>query len=97
MLLLATLFLMQHPSGESHLALLARDLVPSTAKRLAMFVLRSRVTVRAVDAPRILGVGGPAAAKTIEAAFAVTPASSSVAMSMWLTPSSVSGGFGRFV
>ena len=49
--MLATLFLMPGPDGERYAALLARDLVESTVKRLSMFVLRAKVTVRsALDA-----------------------------------------------
>jgi folate-binding protein YgfZ len=44
------------------------------AKRLSMFVLRAKVSV--TDASvlyRVLGIGGPAAAQSAEAAFGVTP------------------------
>ena len=44
--MLATLFLVRDPFGDRHVALLASDLVAATAKRLAMFVLRSKVAVR---------------------------------------------------
>ncbi len=72
--MLATLFLIRDPDGGRYTALLARDLVESTAKRLSMFVLRAQVTVRsALDAQCLLGVGGPGAADAVERAFGDSP------------------------
>jgi folate-binding protein YgfZ len=79
--MLATLFLMREPSGDRYGALLASDVVQTTAKRLAMFVLRSKVTIRnAVEPYHVLGVGGPDAARAIESAFGEVPPAGHVAI-----------------
>lgn len=79
--MLATLFLMRDPSGDRYEALLASDLVAPTFKRLAMFVLRSKVTIRNPVEPRHpLGVGGPGAARAIESTFDAVPPTGHVSM-----------------
>lgn len=79
--MLATLFLMRDPSGDRYEALLASDLVASTLKRLGMFVLRSRVTLRnPVERRHLLGVGGPFAAQAIERTFGAVPLPGHVTM-----------------
>ena len=79
--MLATLFLTRDPSGDRYEALLASDVVASTSKRLAMFVLRSKVTIHEPAEPRhLLGVGGPSAQRAIESAFGAVPPAGHAAM-----------------
>jgi folate-binding protein YgfZ len=72
--LLATPYLIRDAAGERYWAVLPAALAAPIAKRLSMFVLRAKVSV--TDASvlyRVLGIGGPAAAQSAEAAFGVTP------------------------
>ena len=79
--MLGTLFLFREPSGERYTALLARDLVEPIRKRLSMFVLRARVTLRsALEDATLIGVGGPGAAEAVRLALAAVPAPGHVAM-----------------
>lgn len=72
--MLATLYLFRSREGTAYTALLARDLAEAVRKRIAMFVLRAKVTVRNVDSDAvILGVGGPTAEEAIRHAFATVP------------------------
>lgn len=60
---------------DGYRALLSADLTAALAKRLAMFVLRARVSVRDSSSERAsLGVAGPGAADAVRAALGVTPA-----------------------
>ncbi|HEX6945713.1 MAG TPA: folate-binding protein, partial [Casimicrobiaceae bacterium] len=74
--MLATLFLYR-PAGapaDRLEALLAADLAATVAKRLAMFVLRSKVVVTDETPQRALfGVGGPAAGAAVLAALGTDP------------------------
>jgi len=61
-------------SGHAYGALLAADLAAPIAKRLSMFVLRSRVDVAdATAAHTMLGLAGPRAVEAIADAFGATP------------------------
>ena len=68
-------FLIRRLSGEHFELLLPASLVESTAKRMRMFVLRSKVGITDDGEATIrLGVGGPAAAACIAASIGLTPA-----------------------
>src|SRR5689334_12991752 len=71
---LANLLLWRPPEGAGAdcRALVATDLAPGLAKRLRMFVLRAKVTVRE-DARILLGVAGPRAAEAMRAVLGVAP------------------------
>jgi folate-binding protein YgfZ len=72
---LATPFLVRDPGGARYTALLARDLVEATARRLSMHVLRAKVTLHsAPDAETLFGVGGPGATDAVQRAFGAVPA-----------------------
>lgn len=72
--MLATLFLMRYPDGGPHAALLARDLVEPIRKRLSMFVLRAKVTLRSAhDGHALFGIGGPEAADAVHRALGAEP------------------------
>jgi hypothetical protein len=61
-------------AGDGIGMLLPADVADSVAKRLRMYVLRSKVTVTDVsDATRRFGVGGPAAATVLQAAIGELP------------------------
>jgi len=78
--MLATLFLFRSPEAGEYTALLARDLAEAVRKRLAMFVLRAKVTLHAADGDDVfLGVGGPSAQDAIEEAFGRAPPAGSAA------------------
>jgi folate-binding protein YgfZ len=63
------------PPNERFLMLLPGDLAASVAKRLSMYVLRSRVTIVDVsDEIEGIGVGGPDAARAVAAAVGSAPA-----------------------
>jgi tRNA-modifying protein YgfZ len=69
------IFRVRRISAERFELLLPASLAEPTAKRLRMFVLRSKVEIaEAGDASIRLGVGGPAAAACIAASIGVTPA-----------------------
>jgi len=69
---LANFLLWRQPDGFS--ALLSRDLAVPIRKRLAMFVLRSKVTVvDASDEYVVLGISGPAAEQVIRETMGVVP------------------------
>ncbi|MGH6784673.1 MAG: YgfZ/GcvT domain-containing protein, partial [Sphingomicrobium sp.] len=80
--MLATLFLWCAPEGTGgprYLALVAADLVGPVAKRLAMFVLRAKLSVAdATASHHFFGVGGPAAASAVRAALGDAPAAGGV-------------------
>jgi len=60
--------------GDGFLALLPGDIAAAVRKRLAMFVLRSKVTVTDVSATLArYGVGGPGAADAVRAALGAAP------------------------
>jgi folate-binding protein YgfZ len=64
------------PEGDRYLLVLSRTLVDPTAKRLRMFVLRSKVVVADQTADRVLvGAAGRAAERALETAFGAVPAS----------------------
>jgi folate-binding protein YgfZ len=68
-------FLLRRIGAERFELLLPASLLASTARRLSMYVLRSKVKVEpARDIELRLGLGGPAAAASIAATIAVTPA-----------------------
>ncbi|HEX4884806.1 MAG TPA: folate-binding protein [Casimicrobiaceae bacterium] len=74
--MLATLFLGRPASGaaDRYEALLAADVAAAVAKRLAMFVLRSKLTVADETAAFVrFGVGGPNAAGAVAAALGAAP------------------------
>jgi len=55
--------------------LLAADIADAVAKRLRMYVLRSKATIADVSADtQRIGIGGPQAASAVEAAFGIAPA-----------------------
>lgn len=74
--MLATAFLYRPADGAGgrYVALVASDLVDALRKRLAMFVLRSKVML-ADETGRYarLGVGGPRAAEVVRAGFGIVP------------------------
>jgi tRNA-modifying protein YgfZ len=66
-------------SNHAYGALLAADLAAPIAKRLSMFVLRSRVDVAdATAAHAVLGVAGPRAAEVVADTFGATPVANGV-------------------
>jgi folate-binding protein YgfZ len=80
--LLATPYLIRDAAGERYWAALPAALAAPVAKRLAMFVLRAKVTVMDASAAyRVLGIGGPAAGQAAEATFGVTPDAGRMALS----------------
>jgi folate-binding Fe-S cluster repair protein YgfZ len=59
------------PEGGGYFLALSRSIVAPTAKRLGMFVLRSKVVVADRTGERLLvGAAGPAAARALHAALA---------------------------
>ncbi len=63
------------PSHDRFLILLPGELAASVAKRLSMYVLRSKVTIADVSGEIArIGVGGPDAARAVEAAVGAAPA-----------------------
>jgi tRNA-modifying protein YgfZ len=67
-------FVLWRESGGDFRALLPGDLAAPIGKRLAMFVLRSKVTVADVSADSVrFGIGGPKAADELRAAFGEIP------------------------
>jgi folate-binding protein YgfZ len=75
--MLATLFVGRpsDPAPDRYIALVAADLAAALARRLAMYVLRSKVAVaNETPALSLLGVGGPLAAQAVANVLgAVTP------------------------
>jgi tRNA-modifying protein YgfZ len=64
------------PEGGGYFLALSRSIVGSTAKRLGMFVLRSKVVLADRTGERyLLGAAGPAAERTLLAALGTVPAS----------------------
>src|SRR5262249_40491305 len=79
-------------SPERFLILLPGDLAQSVAKRLSMYVLRSKVTIiDASDDSVRLGVGGPDAARVATAAFGAAPAPFALKSSRSITVLSLPG------
>ena len=76
--MLANIVIWRNPAVDgAFLALLPADLSQSVAKRLSMFVLRSKVTIDDVSDPSIrLGVGGPGGALALTAALGFALAAS---------------------
>ena len=74
--MLATMFLWRLEGAEPLFrAIVAADLAEALRKRLAMFVLRSKVGVADLtDAHAFLGLGGPGAADAVRGAFGAVPA-----------------------
>ncbi len=74
--MLANFVLWRKPAnGERYAILLPDDIAEPVAKRLRMYILRSKATVTDISADTIrLGVGGPAAPAAIEAALGTLPA-----------------------
>jgi folate-binding protein YgfZ len=68
-------FVLWRRSADGFAMLIAMDVAESVAKRLRMYVLRSKVTITDVsaDTPRI-GIGGPEAASVVRRAFDAVPA-----------------------
>ena len=63
------------PRHERFLILLPADLAPSIAKRLSMYVLRSKVTINDVSGEMArIGIGGPEATAAIASALGTAPA-----------------------
>ena len=78
--MLATLFLFRLADAGAYTALVARDLAEVVRKRLAMFVLRANVALRAADGDDVfLGVGGPSAQDAVQEAFGRAPPAGSAA------------------
>jgi folate-binding protein YgfZ len=68
-------FLLRRIAADSFEMLLPASLLVPIKKRLSMFVLRAKVTIAdASDATVRLGIGGPAAAAGVAAAFGAVPA-----------------------
>ena len=80
--MLANLRLWHDPDGASRNVygmLLAADLADALAKRLAMFVLRAKVTIaNATGAHALLGIAGQQAKQAVAAAFHAVPAADAV-------------------
>jgi folate-binding protein YgfZ len=74
--MLATIFLVREPAGDGFLAMLSRDIAAPVAKRLSMFVLRAKVKIAFASDSVPMGVGGPLAARAVDAAFGVAPPAS---------------------
>ncbi len=78
--MLANLIVLRPPASESapaFLLLLASDLAATFCKRLSMFVLRSRVSLRDAGGDyAVIGLAGPGASDAARAAFAAAPAPS---------------------
>jgi len=73
--MLANFVLWRDPGGDGFRALIPADIAPSVAKRLSMYVLRSKVTIADVSADTVrCGVGGPAGADALRASLGVVPA-----------------------
>ena len=79
--MLANLVLWRAGAGaDGYQALVPGDIAESVRKRLAMFVLRSKVTLSDVTAGYLrLGVGGPRATEALRAVLGVAPAPHEVA------------------
>lgn len=74
--MLATMLVWRPAAGPAGRLALSADLAEPIRKRLAMFVLRSKVTLAASAPPlAAIGVGGPAAAAAVRSALGVDPAS----------------------
>jgi folate-binding Fe-S cluster repair protein YgfZ len=68
-------FVLWRSDADRFRALVPMDLAAALVQRLAMFVLRSKVTIEDISATVVrLGFGGPAAATAVSAAFGVVPA-----------------------
>lgn len=67
-------FVLWRPAPTTFRALLAGDVAADVAKRLRIYVLRSKVTVadRSAETFR-LGIGGPSASTAVQSAFGVAP------------------------
>ena len=70
---LATMRLWRDAGGSRYGALIGRDLAAPIAKRLSLYVLRSKVRIGYDVADVPIGVGGPHAADAIESALDVRP------------------------
>ena len=71
--MLANFVLWREP-GPRYFALLPGDLAESARKRLGMYVLRAKVTLRDASADTVrLGIGGPGAGNALRAALGVAP------------------------
>jgi hypothetical protein len=67
-------FVLWRTGAETFVALLPADLAAAFARRLSMFVLRSKVALSDISATTArFGIGGPAAATVLNAAFGVVP------------------------
>jgi tRNA-modifying protein YgfZ len=85
-------FVLWREKPEEFRALLPGDLASPVRKRLAIFVLRSKVTLTDVsDGTARYGVGGPAATATIEAALGVAPLPFAIARAPSVTVLGVPG------
>jgi hypothetical protein len=63
------------PHHERFLILLPGDIAASVAKRLSMYILRSKVAIADVSDELVrIGIGGPDAPRTVGAAFGAAPA-----------------------
>jgi tRNA-modifying protein YgfZ len=92
---LANFLLWRDASGFG--ALLSRELAEPVRKRLAMFVLRSKVTIADVSGGSvILGLSGPAAARAIEDCIGPAPAADDAAVAA-PTGTVIAIGGGRFI
>ncbi|HVF65402.1 MAG TPA: folate-binding protein [Casimicrobiaceae bacterium] len=71
--MLATLFLVRS-ADDAYDAILAADIAQAVRKRLAMFVLRSKVTIAdETEQPPLIGIGGPDAVDSVTSAFGSVP------------------------
>jgi folate-binding protein YgfZ len=71
---LANLLVWRAPGDGGFEALLAADLAAAVARRLAMFVLRAKVSVRDVATERVrIGLAGPGAKSTLRAVLGAAP------------------------
>jgi folate-binding protein YgfZ len=73
--MLANFVLWRHGDSGGYRALLPAEICDAVRKRLAMFVLRAKVTLSDVSADHVrVGVGGPRAAEALRATLGVAPA-----------------------
>ena len=95
---LANFWLWRADEGERHYALAAGDLAAAMQKRLAMFVLRAKVSIaNCTPEVAMLGIVGPGARRALEAAFGRAPAAGHVAQYAALPATVVALPDGRFV
>jgi folate-binding protein YgfZ len=73
-------FVLWREAADDFRALLSGDLTAPVQKRLAMFVLRSKVTLADISRSNVrFGIGGPNATKALRAAFGTAPGTLAIA------------------